>query len=129
MTDKKTKILTSSRSRSYGKKSSHHQFTRRKQRAIESARVREVKPVENVAPTVSKRRRSSIHREDPGIYGVRAYFSGGLGCGFLFIVFFFFMAGTLKIQGGVMIFLMFLIPGLFFTVCAIYSLIKYFDNL
>ena len=58
-----TKIRNSSRRRSYGKKGTHRQLTGRKQRAIESARIPEVKPVEpvkdtkpieNVTPTATK---------------------------------------------------------------------------
>ena len=54
MKDKKPRILNRSRSRSYGKKGPHQRFTRRKQRAIEPARVREAKLIENVTPTETK---------------------------------------------------------------------------
>ena len=91
MKDKKPRIRNRSRSRSYGKKGPHRRFTRRKQRAIESARVREPEAVEVVEPTaptetppepptqpkkIRRPRRVTSRRED----GKAAVYGGWIGC-------------------------------------------------
>ena len=97
MKNKKTKIRTRSRRRSYGKKGTRRQLTQRKQHAIEPARVREAKavepaqepkPIENVTPTEKKipwRAPRSKSKFDPGTYVLR-------GCGCTIVGSFFLLA-------------------------------------
>lgn len=98
--DKKPIIRTRSRSRSYGKKLAERPG--QKQRAIESARVREVKavepvqeakPIEKVRPTQKKIPwRGPRSEPDPGTYACRTI-TGGCAVSFLLLTSFIFAAG------------------------------------
>ena len=100
MKDKKAIIRTRSRRRSYEKKGAHRQLTGRKHRAIERARVREVKavepaqeakPIENVNSTDTKTPtevkipwRAPRSEPDPGTYACRTI-TGGCGVSVFFL--------------------------------------------
>lgn len=85
MKNKKTKIRPRSRRRSYGKKGTRRQLTQRKQHAIEPARVREAKPIENVTPTETKIPwRAPRSKPDPGTYACRTI-TGGCGVSFFLL--------------------------------------------
>ena len=113
MKNKKTKIRTHSRRRSYGKKGTRRQLTQRKQHAIEPARVREAKPIENVNSTDTKTPteekipwRSPRSEPDPGTYACRTI-TGGCVVSFFLLGFFISCAAGDPWMG-----LYFLIPGL-----------------
>ena len=115
----KTKILNRSRRKSYGKKVSARDLTGRKQRALERARVREVKAVEKVTPPERKiPGRGPRSKPDPGTYAVRALFQGGMGCGTLLFAFVFLAASVIEFG------LPFLIIGLLFMAGAVHSFLN-----
>jgi hypothetical protein len=85
MKNKMTNIKNRSRRRSYGKKGTRRQLTQRKQHAIEPARVREAKPIENVTPTETKIPwRAPRSKPDPGTYACRTI-TGGCGVSFFLL--------------------------------------------
>ena len=115
MKDKETKILNRSRRHSYGKKASRRHLTGRKQRAIEPARIREVKaitpvqeakPIEKVTPTEKIPWRAPRSKPAPGTYACRTV-TGGVAVVFLLLASFISFAG-----GMPWVSLYFFIPGL-----------------
>ena len=130
MKDKKPIIRTRSRRRSYGKKLAERPG--QKQRAIESARVREVKAVEpvqepkptkNVTPTETKIPwRAPRSKPDPGTYACRTMAQGSGGCGML--LFALLLSPFIAVENGLMLFLFFLIPALLLIGGAIHSFLN-----
>ena len=107
MNDKKTKIRNRSRRKSYyGKRVDQRQLTGRKQRAMERARIREVKAVEPVQePKPTEKVTSTEKTEkkipwrgprsepDPGTYACRTITGGCIASFFLLVSFIFLAAG------------------------------------
>lgn len=117
----KTKIRNHSSRRSYGKKLTERPG--QKQRAMERARVRKVKAVENVPPPKTKTPwRAPRSKPDPGTYAVRTFFQGGVGCGML--LFAFLLSPAIAVEGGLGLFLVFLIIGLLFMGSAVHSFLN-----
>lgn len=80
----KTKILNRSRRRSYGGKVSTRNLTGRKRRALEKARIWEVKAVENItSPETKTPWRAPRGKPDPGQYACQTLGFGCAGCTFL----------------------------------------------
>ena len=115
-----TKIRSRSRSSSYGKKLAERPG--QKQRAMERARVREVKAIEKVTPPKTKTPwRGPRSKLDPGTHAVRALFQGCMGCGMLLFAFVFL--------GGLSVVLLelglpFLILGLLFMGGAVHNFLN-----
>ena len=110
----KTKNPNRSRRKSYEKK-----FAGRlgqKERAVERARVREAKAVENGTPPKTKTPwRGPRSKPAPGTYALQTLFNGGMGCGMLLFAFL-FISATVTDFG-----LIFLIVGLLFMGNAVHS--------
>lgn len=114
------KTRNHSRRKSYGKKAPTRNLTGRKQRALEKARIREVKAIENVTPPKTKTPwRGPRSKPDPGTHACQTLGFGGLGCSLLLLALPLLAAGFLDVLSVGL-----LILGFWFLGGAVYSFLN-----